>query len=128
MGEQARILDLAETMIRLSGLKPYEEMGIEFTGLRPGEKLYEELEYDGESLSRTRHPKILIGNLSPYPNEKVVGALKRFEELAVTGTPDEIRIALAGFLPEAHLTLPVLEPEDEVSAAGTREGAGPHAA
>ena len=129
MGEQARILDLAETMIKLSGLKPYEEMPIDFTGLRPGEKLYEELEYDGEALSRTRHPKILIGNLSPYPREKVAEALKAFKELASVGTPDDIRIALAAFLPESRLTLPLPETEDdELSAAETREGAGPHAA
>ncbi len=128
MGEQARILDLAETMIKLSGLKPYEEMPIDFTGLRPGEKLYEELEYEGEALSRTRHPKILIGNLSPYPRERVAEALEAFEALARGGTPDDIRIALAGFLPEARLTLPLLEAEDELSAEETREGAGPHAA
>jgi FlaA1/EpsC-like NDP-sugar epimerase len=128
MGEQARILDLAEAMIRLSGLKPYAEMEIEFTGLRPGEKLYEELGYEGEALSRTGHPKILIGNLSPYPREKVAEALKTFEELARVGTPDDIRIALAGFLPEACLTLPAPEPEEELTAAETREGAGPHAA
>jgi FlaA1/EpsC-like NDP-sugar epimerase len=129
MGEQARILDLAETMIKLSGLKPYEEMPIDFTGLRPGEKLYEELEYEGEALSRTGHPKILIGNLAPYPREQVAEALKTFGQLARVGTPDDIRMALAGFLPEARLTLPAPETEDdELSAAGTREGAGPHAA
>jgi FlaA1/EpsC-like NDP-sugar epimerase len=119
MGEQARILDLAETMISLSGLKPYEEMDIEFTGLRPGEKLYEELEYDGEALSRTRHPKILIGNLEPYPREKVEQALETFEKVAVSGTPDEIRISLAEFLPDARLT--VSQPEiRKRSALGKR--------
>jgi FlaA1/EpsC-like NDP-sugar epimerase len=126
MGEQARILDLAEAMIKLSGLKPYEEMGIVFTGLRPGEKLYEELEYDGEAFNRTRHPKILIGNLSPYPGEMVREALGVFERLAVDGTSREIRLALAALLPEARLTIPA-EPED-VSVEERREGAGPHAA
>ena len=129
MGEQVRILELAEAMIRLSGLKPYEEMGVVFTGLRPGEKLFEELGYEGEALNRTRHPKILIGNLSPYPGESVVAALGILEKLARDGTPDEIRIALAAFLPEARLTLPPPEPEEEeLSAAETRGGAGPHAA
>ena len=129
MGEQARILDLAEAMIRLSGLKPYEEMGIVFTGLRPGEKLFEELEYAGEAFSRTRHPKILIGNLSPYPRPMVEEALAAFKELARDGTPDEIRIALAGFLPESRLTLPAQEAEeDELTVAETRAGEGPHAA
>ena len=129
MGEQVRILELAEAMIKLSGLKPYDEMGVIFTGLRPGEKLFEELEYDGEDLSRTRHPKILIGNLSPYPRERVTEAIGSLEELARNGTSDAIRIALAAFLPEARLTLPLPEPEEEeLSAAETRGGAGPHAA
>lgn len=128
MGEQVRILDLAKATIKLSGLKPYDEMDIVFTGLRPGEKLYEEFEYDGEAFSRTRHPKILIGNLSPYARERVAEALGGFEELARNGTSDEIRIALAGFLPESHLTLPLPEPEGVLSAAETREEAGPHAA
>ncbi|HEY5192041.1 MAG TPA: polysaccharide biosynthesis protein, partial [Candidatus Deferrimicrobium sp.] len=128
MGDQVRILDLAKAMIKLSGLKPYDEMDIVFTGLRPGEKLYEEFAYDGEAFSRTRHPKILIGNLSPYARERVAEALSGFEELARNGTSDEIRIALAGFLPESHLTLPLPEPEGVLSAAETREGAGPHAA
>ena len=128
MGDQVRILDLANAMIKLSGLKPYDEMDIVFTGLRPGEKLYEEFAYDGEAFSRTRHPKILIGNLSPYARERVAEALSSFEELARNGTSDEIRIALAGFLPESHLTLPLPEPEGVLSAAETREGAGPHAA
>ncbi len=129
MGEQVRILDLAKAMIKLSGLKPYDEMDIVYTGLRPGEKLYEEFEYEGEDFSGTRHPKILIGNLSPYSRESVADALGVFEKLARDGTSDEIRIALAGFLPESRLTLPLPEPEeDAISAAEKREGAGPHAA
>ncbi len=127
MGEQARILDLAETMIKLSGLKPYEEMPIDFTGLRPGEKLYEELEYDGEALSRTRHPKILVGNLEPYPRERVARALAEFESLARVGTSLDIRLALAEFLPEARLTLPGAD-DGDLSVSVAKEGAGPHAA
>jgi FlaA1/EpsC-like NDP-sugar epimerase len=128
MGEQARILDLAEAMIKLSGLKPYEEMSIAFTGLRPGEKLFEELEYDGEDFNRTRHPKILIGNLSPFPGERVQEALARFERLAVDGTPREIRLALADFLPEARLTPAAPERGAELNDGERKGGAGPHAA
>ena len=61
MGEPVRILDLARETIRLSGLQPGEDMEIVFTGLRPGEKLFEELEITGEQMSKTRHPKIFIG-------------------------------------------------------------------
>ena len=59
MGEPVRIVDLAKQLIRLSGL-PEHAIKLEFTGLRPGEKLYEELLAEGESTSRTSHPKILI--------------------------------------------------------------------
>ncbi len=67
MGEPVRILDLAEAMITLTGLKPFEDMDIVFTGLRPGEKLFEELELFGEDIAKTRHPKIFIGKLGAYP-------------------------------------------------------------
>lgn len=60
MGEPVRILDLAEELIRLSGLTPYEDIEIVFTGLRPGEKLFEELLIDGEGVLPTTHDKIRI--------------------------------------------------------------------
>ena len=54
MGEQVRILELAIAMIRMTGLKPYEEMDISYTGLRAGEKLSEELEMSGEDFMKPR--------------------------------------------------------------------------
>ncbi|MFO7831129.1 MAG: nucleoside-diphosphate sugar epimerase/dehydratase [Desulfuromonadaceae bacterium] len=60
MGEPVKILHLAEELIRLSGKKPYEDIDIEFTGLRPGEKLFEELLLDGEGIKGTRHEKICV--------------------------------------------------------------------
>ena len=60
MGEPVRILDLAEELIRLSGLTPYEDIDIVFTGLRPGEKLFEELLIDGEGVLPTSHEKIRV--------------------------------------------------------------------
>lgn len=60
MGEPVKILHLAEELIRLSGKVPYDEVGIEFTGLRPGEKLYEELLLDGEGVQPTSHSKICV--------------------------------------------------------------------
>lgn len=60
MGEPVRILSLAEELIRLSGLVPYKEIDIKFTGLKPGEKLYEELLISGEGVKPTTHKKIRV--------------------------------------------------------------------
>ncbi len=61
MGEPVKILTLAENLIRLSGFKPYEDIDIKFTGLRPGEKLYEELLLNEEGMKKTNSKKIYIG-------------------------------------------------------------------
>ena len=63
MGEPLRILDMAERMIRLSGLEPYKDIDIKITGLRPGEKLYEELLNDAATSLPTHHPKIMISKV-----------------------------------------------------------------
>ena len=68
MGQPVKILDLAENLIRLSGFEPYEEIDIEFVGLRPGDKLYEELLMDEEGIRKTLNKKIFVGaplNVSP---------------------------------------------------------------
>lgn len=64
MGEPVKIVDVAHDLIQLSGLVPYEDVSIEFTGLRPGEKLFEELSTKAEDADRTRHPKIFVGKLA----------------------------------------------------------------
>ncbi|MCX8144564.1 MAG: polysaccharide biosynthesis protein [Bacteroidia bacterium] len=71
MGKPVKILDLAKKMIRLSGLKENEDIQIVFTGLRPGEKLYEEVLADSESTIPTHHPKILIGKVREYDFSEV---------------------------------------------------------
>jgi FlaA1/EpsC-like NDP-sugar epimerase len=60
MGKPVRVVDLARNMIRLSGLEPDKEIEIIYTGLRPGEKLFEELMLEGEGLKRTSHAKIRV--------------------------------------------------------------------
>ena len=60
MGEPVKIYDLAKKMISLSGYKPDTDIKIEFTGLRPGEKLYEELLMKEEGLQKTQHSKIFV--------------------------------------------------------------------
>ena len=66
MGKSVKILDLALNMIKLAGLKPYEDIEIVFTGLRPGEKLYEELLHKAEDTISTHHPKIMIAKVREY--------------------------------------------------------------
>jgi FlaA1/EpsC-like NDP-sugar epimerase len=103
MGEPVRILDLAEEMITLTGLRPYVDMDIVFTGLRPGEKLFEELELSGEQIAKTRHPKIFIGRLNAYPPEEIDRALRFLAELARDGDGTAVRKFLNSLLPEANL-------------------------
>ena len=66
MGEPIRIVDLARNMIRLSGLEPDEDIEIRYTGLRPGEKLFEELTLEGENILPTYHEKIKIFQAPPW--------------------------------------------------------------
>ena len=105
MGEPVRILDLAVAMITLSGLKPFEDMDIVFTGLRPGEKLHEELELFGEEIAKTRHPKIFSGKIAAYSAEDVERALSRLAELARDGHTEAIRVFLNKLLPEANVSV-----------------------
>lgn len=78
MGQSIRIIDLARRMIRLSGLEPDRDIPIVFTGLRPGEKLYEEVLNNAETTLPTHNPKILIARVREYPFEEV---LAKIEEL-----------------------------------------------
>ncbi len=104
MGKAVKILDLAEDMIRLSGLKPHEDIKIEFTGIRKGEKLYEELEITGEDLVKTKHPKIFIGKLALYSDDKVSEMINGFR-MAVTNSDDNrIRELFSEHLPESSIT------------------------
>ncbi|MFN2513771.1 MAG: polysaccharide biosynthesis protein [Pyrinomonadaceae bacterium] len=104
MGEPVLILDLAKEIIALSGLKPFEDIDITFTGLRPGEKLFEELETSAEQIVRTRHPKIFIGRIAAYPQTKVYEALEKLMLFSKEGEERELRRYLNALLPEARLS------------------------
>jgi FlaA1/EpsC-like NDP-sugar epimerase len=104
MGEPVRIQELAEKMIRLSGFEPGSDVQISFTGVRPGEKLFEEIGLDGEEMDKTRHPKIYVGRFLPYPAEHLDAALQDLDILCRRGAaPQEVRDHLAELLPEAKL-------------------------
>ncbi len=79
MGEPVNIKDMACDLIELSGLEPHKDIEIKYTGLRPGEKLYEELMTEEEGTSSTRHNKIFIANLKEIEKEKLVSGLQRLK-------------------------------------------------
>ncbi len=81
MGKPVKILDLAENMIRLSGLEPYKDIDIIEVGLRPGEKLYEELLIKTESLSKTENELIFVEHDTPYTREQMDVTVGRLREL-----------------------------------------------
>jgi FlaA1/EpsC-like NDP-sugar epimerase len=90
-------------MIELSGYRRAGEIDIVFTGTRPGEKLFEELQYGGEAIDKTRHPKIFIGKIAGVAPEELSVALARLKELSSNGSSEAIRGYLGSFLPEAQL-------------------------
>lgn len=105
MGEPVRIFDMAKDMISLFGMKPFEDVDIIFTGTRPGEKLFEELETQGENVDKTRHPKIFIGRLERYPREEIEAGVDRLSDLATDGQEHDLRRFFNEFLPEARLVI-----------------------
>jgi len=90
MGKSVKIIDLAKKMIRLSGYEPYEDIDIVFTGLRKGEKLYEELLANKENSLPTHHEKILIGKVKKCRFETINHQVEAIEILIKEGNFDDI--------------------------------------
>jgi FlaA1/EpsC-like NDP-sugar epimerase len=100
MGEPVRIVDLAEDLIRLSGLRPGEDIEVHFTGVRPGEKLFEELSVANEAADKTFHPKIFVGRLQKIPLESIAGMLTELQKVADGGSSETVRESLTRMVPE----------------------------
>ena len=82
MGKPVKILKLAEELIRLHGLEPYKDIAIKFTGLRPGEKLFEELLTAEEGTEATYHERIFIAKNTPkFSHEEIANILKEFQDI-----------------------------------------------
>ena len=102
MGKPVKILDLALNLIRLSGLKPYEDIDIVFTGLRPGEKLYEELLMDEEGLQSTDNKLIHIGKPIDFDEELFIHQLEELDELSRMDSP-KIKEKVMEVVPTYHM-------------------------
>ena len=102
MGKPVKILDLALNLIRLSGLKPYEDIDIVFTGLRPGEKLYEELLMDEEGLQSTDNELIHIGKPIDFDEEQFIHQLEELDELSRMDSP-KIKEKVMEVVPTYHM-------------------------
>jgi FlaA1/EpsC-like NDP-sugar epimerase len=125
MGKPVRIVDLAMQMIALSGLTPHKDIEIAFTGLRPGEKLYEELSHGGESVTATTHPKI-TRLVAPPLHCSYVGAFMSEMSAALDEShadPATLKEMMARMLPEYTPFLPAVEkPQIPVDARASTRG------
>ncbi len=103
MGDPVRIDDMARNLIKLSGLRPDEDIDIVYTGLRPGEKLFEELLMDEEGMTETANKLIFIGKPIEMDDEKFAEQLKRLNE-AAKAESEEIKHIVAEVVPTYHMS------------------------
>ena len=99
MGEPVKIYDLAINLIKLSGFEPFKDIDIKITGLRPGEKLYEELLMDEEGLEETKHKKIFIGKPANFDLDKLKLEIEEINEIAIKGDLVKLRTKLKKIVP-----------------------------
>ena len=111
MGDPVRIDDLARNMIRLSGLEPDVDIPVVYTGLRPGEKLYEELLMSGEGMEKTKNDLIYIGHEMPFDHTLFEEQLEQLHQLSEPdGTNDILRRVVREIVPTYH------DPQDDITA------------
>jgi O-antigen biosynthesis protein WbqV len=109
MGEPVRIEELACQMIRLAGLKPYDDIAITFTGLRPGEKLFEELFHDAENFIETSHQSIRLARARELNRLQLLTAISDTISAARDGNQKSLRHLLQRIVPE-------YQPEEKIAA------------
>jgi FlaA1/EpsC-like NDP-sugar epimerase len=100
MGQPVKIVDLARDLITLSGLRPGVDVQIEFTGLRPGEKLFEELAVDEENVDKTRHPKIFVGRLRAVDLAQLRASIDDLKTHTNDGDPAALLACMRALVPE----------------------------
>jgi FlaA1/EpsC-like NDP-sugar epimerase len=107
MGEPVRVVELAENLLRLSGLKPYEDIDIVFTGVRPGEKMFEEMMTNIELENPTRNDRLFVAQQGSVEYEMLARMLKRLDLAVRTPNPKDvvecIQELVPTFEPGAHL-------------------------
>ena len=100
MGSQVRIADLAQELIRRNGLRPGEDIQVTFTGIRPGEKLYEELATDDEQTRPTAHAKIRVWQLPAAMSQEMNRGLESLWNAASSGDSSKAVATLAQYVAE----------------------------
>lgn len=100
MGKPVKIIELARKMIRLSGLEPDKDIAIKVTGLRPGEKLYEELLNNQENTLPTHNPQIMIGKVKEYKYEDVAASVDELKSIVQTQDNSSLVARMKKMVPE----------------------------
>jgi FlaA1/EpsC-like NDP-sugar epimerase len=100
MGKHVKIVDVARQLIELSGLKPDIDIEIRFTGLRPGEKLFEELNYGTENMVPTEHPKIMRFTGEALAFDALVKGIRELHQRAVDMDETQVKQAIQKLVPE----------------------------
>ncbi|MDD3180444.1 MAG: nucleoside-diphosphate sugar epimerase/dehydratase [Opitutaceae bacterium] len=100
MGEPVKIVDLARQLIELSGFRPNEDIEIKFIGLRPGEKLFEELQHTSEHLKPTSHPRILLFESSPPDPKWVEASIREIDGHIGDLEANQVKLAIKKLVPE----------------------------